>query len=114
MSTKTKTKTSDDYDHYDFDDDEEQQQPSGTYYHIEHAASGRAKCKKCKDAIAKGELRIATSEFLLLFVTTCDVIIIIFSVAFGSNDNDIVISIFRCFSVLLPIHTARGSTLSLL
>jgi hypothetical protein len=33
-----------------------------TTYHIENAASGRAKCKKCKEPIAKGELRIATSE----------------------------------------------------
>lgn len=33
-----------------------------TTYHIEHASSGRAKCKKCKIAIAKGELRVGTSE----------------------------------------------------
>lgn len=32
-------------------------------YYIEHASSGRAKCKKCKEAIAKGELRIATNSF---------------------------------------------------
>lgn len=30
-------------------------------YHIEEAKSGRAKCKKCKGAIAKGELRIGTT-----------------------------------------------------
>jgi len=32
-----------------------------TTYHIENASSGRAKCKKCKEQIAKGELRIATN-----------------------------------------------------
>lgn len=36
---------------------------SETTYHIEHASSGRAKCKKCKEQIAKGELRIATNAF---------------------------------------------------
>ena len=34
-----------------------------TTYHLENATSGRAKCKKCKEKIGKGELRIATSEF---------------------------------------------------
>lgn len=29
-------------------------------YTIEHAKSGRATCKKCKNKIAKGELRIGT------------------------------------------------------
>jgi PHP family Zn ribbon phosphoesterase len=38
-----------------------------TTYHIESAASGRAKCKKCKEPIAKGELRIATSEWKAAF-----------------------------------------------
>lgn len=34
-----------------------------TTYHIENASSGRAKCKKCKEPIAKGELRIATNAY---------------------------------------------------
>mmetsp|Transcript_16797 Transcript_16797/g.35519 ORF Transcript_16797/g.35519 Transcript_16797/m.35519 type:complete len:486 (+) Transcript_16797:230-1687(+) len=34
-----------------------------TTYHIENAPSGRAKCKKCKEGIAKGELRICTNAF---------------------------------------------------
>jgi len=34
-----------------------------TTYHIENASSSRAKCKKCKEVIAKGELRIATNSF---------------------------------------------------
>ena len=38
-----------------------------TTYHIENAASGRAKCKKCKEPIVKGELRIATSEWKAVF-----------------------------------------------
>ena len=37
---------------------------SETTYFIEHAKSARGKCKKCKETIAKGELRIATSELL--------------------------------------------------
>eukprot|EP00578_Thalassiosira_sp_NH16_P006940 CAMPEP_0181116970 /NCGR_PEP_ID=MMETSP1071-20121207/22240_1 /TAXON_ID=35127 /ORGANISM="Thalassiosira sp., Strain NH16" /LENGTH=484 /DNA_ID=CAMNT_0023201261 /DNA_START=132 /DNA_END=1586 /DNA_ORIENTATION=- len=32
----------------------------GSTYHIEHDRSGRAKCRECKETIAKGELRIAT------------------------------------------------------
>ena len=36
---------------------------SETTYHLENAASGRAKCKKCKETIAKGELRISTREW---------------------------------------------------
>lgn len=34
-----------------------------TTYHVERAPSGRAKCKKCKEVIAKGELRIATNSY---------------------------------------------------
>lgn len=36
---------------------------SETTYHLENAASGRAKCKKCKETIAKGELRISTHAY---------------------------------------------------
>eukprot|EP00571_Detonula_confervacea_P002519 CAMPEP_0172318950 /NCGR_PEP_ID=MMETSP1058-20130122/36301_1 /TAXON_ID=83371 /ORGANISM="Detonula confervacea, Strain CCMP 353" /LENGTH=210 /DNA_ID=CAMNT_0013033877 /DNA_START=76 /DNA_END=708 /DNA_ORIENTATION=- len=32
-------------------------------HHIENAKSGRAKCKKCKDLIAHGDLRIVTSAY---------------------------------------------------
>jgi len=71
-SKTTKAAASDDYDLYDFDDDVDQQ-PSGTHYHIEHAASGRSKCKKCKDTIAKGELRIATSKFYYRVMAMCGV-----------------------------------------
>jgi len=35
---------------------------TGTTYHLEHASSGRAKCKKCKNQIEKGALRIGTSK----------------------------------------------------
>lgn len=66
MATKTKTSKSAAAADYDDDNVDNQQQPSGTYYHIEHAASGRSKCKKCKDTIAKGELRIATSKFRIM------------------------------------------------
>lgn len=34
-----------------------------TTYILENAPSGRAKCKKCKETIAKGELRIATNSY---------------------------------------------------
>eukprot|EP00585_Thalassiosira_rotula_P005630 CAMPEP_0196151666 /NCGR_PEP_ID=MMETSP0910-20130528/34073_1 /TAXON_ID=49265 /ORGANISM="Thalassiosira rotula, Strain GSO102" /LENGTH=49 /DNA_ID= /DNA_START= /DNA_END= /DNA_ORIENTATION= len=34
-----------------------------TTYVLENAPSGRAKCKKCKETIAKGELRIATHSY---------------------------------------------------
>jgi len=35
---------------------------TGTTYQLEHASSGRAKCKKCKNQIEKGALRIGTSK----------------------------------------------------
>lgn len=62
MATKTKTTTTAPVDFDDGFDEEHEEQRTGTYYHVENAASGRAKCKKCKETIAKGELRIATSK----------------------------------------------------
>lgn len=36
-------------------------------YHIENAKSGRSACKKCKEVIAKGELRIVASKLVYRF-----------------------------------------------
>jgi hypothetical protein len=81
MSTKTKTTTAPvDFDNFEgFDEGEEEAKPSGTYYHVENAASGRAKCKKCKEAIGKGELRIATSKFYR-FAMKCGVSMLLYFV----------------------------------
>ncbi len=93
MATKTKTSTCS----VDFDGDDEQ--PSGTYYHIENAASGRAKCKKCKESIGKGELRIATSKFYRCAMI-CGVWVLHYFV--GSVSRTMTNDIKLRYTVLLP------------